>query len=162
MPFYVRMNLIEVNGLEVKQKLLETCESLEENLVRAIHKFVLKRISDLSKEIGDLFQGVQSKAETAEKLVEIERNIEKIRVSEFKKVQLDFADTCKWLFELYNNNFQCEEELKLIHQLSNSVHSFIGKIDHEEVRVKRDREELENKLRRRKEEFVTSIDFVSN
>jgi len=54
--------------------------------VRAIHKFVLKRIADLSKEIGDLFQGVQSKAETAEKLVEIERNIEKIRVSEFKKV----------------------------------------------------------------------------
>jgi len=25
-PFYVRMNMIEVNGLEVKQKLLETCE----------------------------------------------------------------------------------------------------------------------------------------
>jgi hypothetical protein len=47
-------------------------------------------------------------------LVEIERNIEKIRVSEFKKVQLDFADTTKWLFELYNNNFNCEEELKLI------------------------------------------------
>ena len=105
MPFYVRMNMIEVNGLEVKQKLLETCESLEENLVRAIHKFVIKRITDLSKEIGDLFQGVQSKAETAEKLVEIERNIEKIRVSEFKKVQHDFSDTCKWLFELYNNNF---------------------------------------------------------
>ena len=48
---------------------------------------------------------MQSKAETAEKLVEIERNIEKIRVSEFKKVQHDFYETCKWLFKLYNNNF---------------------------------------------------------
>jgi predicted ArsR family transcriptional regulator len=80
------MNMIEVNGLEVKVKLLETCETLEQNLIKAINKFVLKRIADLSKEIGDLFQGVQSKAESAEKLVEIEKNIEKIRASEFKKV----------------------------------------------------------------------------
>ncbi len=57
-PFYVRMNMIEVNGLEVKVKLLETCETLEQNLIKAINKFVLKRIADLSKEIGDLFQGV--------------------------------------------------------------------------------------------------------
>jgi len=78
--------MIEVNGLEVKVKLLETCETLEQNLIKAINKFVLKRIADLSKEIGDLFQGVQSKAESAEKLVEIEKNIEKIRASEFKKV----------------------------------------------------------------------------
>jgi len=40
------------------------------------------------------------------------------------------------------------------------VHSFIGKIDHEELRVKRDREDLENKLRKRKEEFLQNIDFV--
>jgi hypothetical protein len=49
------MNMIEVNGLEVKVKLLETCETLEQNLIKAINKFVLKRIADLSKEIGDLF-----------------------------------------------------------------------------------------------------------
>lgn len=47
--------------------------------------------------------------------MEIEQNIEKIRMSEFKKVQIEFVDTTKWLFELYNNNFNCEEELKLIH-----------------------------------------------
>lgn len=54
-PFFVRMNMIEVNGLEVKQKLLDTCEALEESLVRAIHRLVIKKIQDLSKEIGDLF-----------------------------------------------------------------------------------------------------------
>ncbi len=161
-PFFVRMNMIEINGLEVKQKLLDTCVALEESLVRAIHKLVVKKIQELSKEIGDLFQGVQNKADSVEKLVEIERNIEKIRMSEFKRVQIEFVDTTKWLFELYNNNFNCEEELKLIHQLSNSVHSFIGKIDHEELRVKRDREELENKLRKRKEDFLQNIDFVFN
>lgn len=54
-PFFVRMNMIEINGLEVKQKLLDTCEALEESLVRAIYKLVIKKIQDLSKEIGDLF-----------------------------------------------------------------------------------------------------------
>ncbi len=128
-PFYVRMNMIEVNGLEVKSKLLETCEKLEETLVKAIDRLVLKKIGDLSKDIQDLLQGVTIKAESAEKLVEIERNIEKIRVTEFKRVLHEFTETTKWLFELYNNNFKSEEELKLMYQLSNLVHSFSNKID---------------------------------
>jgi hypothetical protein len=54
---------------------------------------------------------------------------------------------------LYANSFRCEDELSSIYKLSDQVWSFMEKIEKEDRRVSRDRNELENKLRKRRDIF---------
>jgi hypothetical protein len=51
----------------------------------------------------NLISGIEGKAETAEKLVEIEKNIETIRIKAQRDTHNEFIDLTKWLFMLYNN-----------------------------------------------------------
>ncbi len=83
-----------VDGLEVKKNYLNICTNLVETLMRAIHSQILKynlynhqrKIAELIREINSLYEGIASKAETEAKLVEIEKNIEKIIKIENKVV----------------------------------------------------------------------------
>ena len=50
-PFYVRVNMILVDGCEVKKKYLETLDDIIMLLERSIHTMILSNNSNVSKEI---------------------------------------------------------------------------------------------------------------
>jgi len=59
---------------------------------------------------------------------------------------------------LYDNGYRCEDELNQVYKLSEQVHSVMGKIEREDRRVSRDREELENRLRKRRDLFNGNVE----
>jgi dynein heavy chain len=159
-PFYVRMNMVLIDGVEVKQKFLQICDQIIEQLMKSIHAFIMKKNTEITKEIGGLLEGISYKADTPEKLVEIERNIEKIKVKEHNEIEANFSDLKQWLFMLYSYQYKPDEELKAMTNLADQVHTLISKVEREENRIKKDRDDLETKLRKNREEFSANIDSL--
>ena len=161
-PFFVRMNMILIDGLDVKKNFLNICEEIKCKLYAAIHGLILKKIQGINTEITSLLEGINGKADSEKKLVELERNVEIIRLKKNREILNDFKDTVKWLMLLYDYPFQPEEEVRLIYLCSEQVHGLITKVDKEETRLKKERDELDSKLRKTREEFIQSIDILAS
>lgn len=161
-PFFVRMNMILIDGLDVKKNFLNICEEIKSKLFSAIHSLILKKIQSINTEITTLLEGINAKADSEKKLVELERNVEIIRLKKNREISNEFKDTVKWLMCLYDYPFQPEEEVRLIFTCSEQVHGLIGKVDKEETRLRKERDELDSKLRKTREEFCQNIEILSS
>lgn len=63
-----------------------------------------------------------------------------------------------YTYGLLGQEFPDEELKKCFYNLSNGVHELMNRVDREESRILREREDLQNKLSKRKEEFIIKID----
>ena len=100
--------------------------------------------SAIQKEILAIHENISGRADMYEVLVKLEESIEKIRKTEHKKILSEFSDLQKWLTLLYTTSYKIsEDDLRIISAAANSVHTLINKVDQEETRLQRDREELE-------------------
>ena len=72
LPFYVRTNMILVDAVDVKKKYTTALEETISFLQKAIHNDVHSNNTRLAKEIVSMQEAIQVKAETTEKLVELE------------------------------------------------------------------------------------------
>lgn len=155
--------MILVDACEVKRKFLEIIDEIILQLQKSIHTHIINNNTNIQKEILTIHENISSRADLYEKLVELEQAIDKIRKSEHKRILSEFADLQKWLNLLYTTTFKIsEEDLKVIVSTANSVHTLINKVDQEETRLQRDREELESKLRTARESFQNQIDDLYN
>jgi len=161
-PFFVRMNMILIDGLDVKKNFLNICEEIKVKLFSAIHSLILKKIQTINSEITSLLEGINSKADSEKKLVELEKNVETIRLKKNREISNDFKDTVKWLILLYDYPFQPEEEVRLIYTCSEQVHGLIGKVDKEETRLRKERDELDSKLKKTRDEFLQNIEILAS
>ena len=60
---------------------------------------------------------------------------------------------------LYGTSFRIsDDDLKIIASTANMVHTLIHKVDLEDTRLSREREELESKLREKREKFTANIE----
>ncbi|CAD8159976.1 unnamed protein product [Paramecium pentaurelia] len=161
-PFFVRVNMILVDGCEVKKKYLDIIQEIIQLLERNIHDYIMTTNQRISKEIQALQDNIQGRADTTERLVELEAALEKIRKTENKKVQNDFIDLQKWLYQLYTTNYQInEDDLIQISNTSRLVHSLMFKVDQEEIRIQKDRDQLEQFIRERREKFQHNLDEIT-
>lgn len=84
--------MILVDGREVKWKYLEIITDIIQLLEKNIHDQIMSTNTRISKEIQQLQDNISGRADTTERLVELEAALEKIRKTENKRVQNDFAD----------------------------------------------------------------------
>ena len=71
----------------------------------------------------------------------------------------EYQDIIKWLFLLYQTtDVFTEEDLKVLNSTSLLVYNLINKVDYEENRLRKEREEIEGKTRKRRDEFTASIE----
>ena len=61
---------------------------------------------------------------------------------------------------LFGQEFPDEELKKGFYNLSTGVHDLMARVDREELRIVRERDELQNKLRKRKDDFKTVVDTL--
>ena len=156
------MNMVLVDGAEVKAKLLAICDEIIENLFKSIYGLVTRTSQEMNKEIVTLQESIQAKAETTEKLVELESTIEKIRKTEHRRINNEFSDLCRWFFMLHSAPVKLgEEDLRSVHNISQLVHNLMSKVDYEENRLRREREELEGRLKKKRDEFALNIDDLA-
>ena len=64
-------------------------------------------------------------------------------MKDYNAIKIEFRALSEMLFMLYRNHFRCDDELKQIHQLSEEVYQMIPKVDEQEIKVKKDRDDLE-------------------
>ena len=74
----------------------------------------------------------------------------------------EFQDIIKWLFLLYSTtDVITDEDLKGLNSTSLLVYNLINKVDYEENRLRKEREEIEGKLRKKRDDFTQSIDEMT-
>ena len=98
---------------------------------------------------------IKVKADTTDKLVDLEKMIENIKKTDSKRVQHEFVDLRKWL-QLLINNTQYRlnnDDLKNVTSSAHYVHSFMEVVNAEEERLFKERDEIEGKIRKRRNEL---------
>lgn len=155
------MNMILIDGTDIKRQFLQICSDVEKSLQTQIHVYIMKRSADISNDITKRLDDLKGKAQTTDKLVELEQKKEEIKAKEHKRIKEEFTDLQKWIDMLFKTTFTIDDKgLNDIYLTSKAVHSIMAVVDKEEQRIDNEREILEQQLKKRKEEFVKSIDEI--
>lgn len=161
-PFFVRMNMILIDGIDVKKNFLSICDEIKSKLFTSIHGLITRKILTINNDISGLRDSISAKVESEKQLVELEKNVELIRMKRHKEILNEFKDTIRWLMLLYEYPFQPEDEVRQIHLCSEQVHGLITNVDKEENRLKKERDGLDSKLRKTRDEFIQNIEILAN
>ena len=90
LPFSVRTNMIMIDGNDIKQKFLSICEDLINILMKSINDQLLEKNQSIQKDIAQLLENIQQKAESEDQLVAIEQNIDDMRLKDQKVINDQF------------------------------------------------------------------------
>lgn len=161
-PFFIRMSMILIDCTEFKKSLLRICGDLIRKLMKAIHLHIHDQNAFISKEFERMVDDISHKAETPEKLVELEAHVEKIKRIKAKETDALFKDLCEWLKLLYSTNYKVsDDDLTKIKLTSDRVKSLMDIANEHEETLHKEREEIENKIRKRRQDATENIDFIS-
>ena len=82
--------------------MLNICEELEAKLLKDISNIISETNAKITREIEAMIEKISGKADTAERIVELETNLEKIKKKEYNALIDEFEDLAKWLKMLLN------------------------------------------------------------
>ncbi|EGR31445.1 hypothetical protein IMG5_109350, partial [Ichthyophthirius multifiliis] len=157
-PFYVRTNMILVDGVDVKKQYLQICLDIVQILQASIHQYLLTKNGDIAKEITNSQDFIKAKAENYEKMKQLEVKIDNIKRVEYKKILQEFQEVKLWFNLLYGTAHKIsEEDLKQLYITASLVHGMPGFVDNEENRLFKEKEELDIKLKKKKDDFENNI-----
>ena len=91
------MNMILVDACEIKKQFLAICEDILVVLSNYLYNYIISRSTEIAKDIQGMQDYIKVKADTTEKLVDLEKMIENIKKIDSKRVQHEFVDLRKWL-----------------------------------------------------------------
>jgi len=158
LPFQVRMNMILIDAVDVKRQYLAICTDIIAFLHHAVNKYLHLANSDISKEIISIQDYIKNKADTTEKLKDLEITIERIKQKDSKKITHEFQEVKKWISLLYTTPHRIsDEDLSHFFVTSQLVANLMTIVDEQEERLMKERDDLEAKLKKAKEEFELSI-----
>ena len=163
-PFFIRMSMINIDCCAVKKKLLAICrEIIEKKLVVSMSHIVTQNSQKIAKQIELLREDIKPRADSVDKLVELEAAIERIKKIEHKKIKEEFEELYKWLLALVNTPYELsDEEINKVYEIFKMVSAITSDVELNENRIRADREELEDKLRKKREDFRKSLDSVAS
>lgn len=131
------MNMILVDGCEIKKHLVAVCDDILVVLGNYLYGYSTTRSSEITKDIISLQDYIKSKAESTEKLVDLEKTIENIKKTDSKKFQMELIDLRKWLALLLNHTHHRlnNDDLKNITTTASYVHQLMDVVNQEEERL---------------------------
>lgn len=88
--------MILIDGNHIKRKYLQICEDLVNNLMKKINSILIQKNIDLQRDIGLLMDSISINPENEELLVQVERNLERLKLKDQKIVNDEFEDIIKW------------------------------------------------------------------
>lgn len=103
------------------------------------------------------------KADQAERLVELETQVDKIKKQDYNRIHEEYSDLIQWLMMFYNTKHKIkEDDLKQIHATAENVHSVMAKVEDRENKLSTEREDIEKKLKVDKDDFKKKVQELSN
>jgi dynein heavy chain len=164
LPFYIRMNMVLINAVDIKRSLLECINRVCHSLVRNVYEQIKKNNELISKRVDSIDETIRALPDTTEKLVILENYIERVKRTDYKKIKDEFADLTKWLYFCYGSgyNFLKTEEFRTIYLTALSVYNLPQKIDENEIKIGKERELLERNLKLQKEDFERKMNVKAD
>lgn len=106
-PFYVRMNMILIDGTEVKKNYFEICKgiirSIENNCLMTI---LIPRCLKISEQINQIQTQINVPAISTDILVEVQNKTQLLKEKESKEINALFKDIIVWLSRVVMENFR--------------------------------------------------------
>ncbi|KRX11121.1 P-loop containing nucleoside triphosphate hydrolase [Pseudocohnilembus persalinus] len=170
LPFFIRLNMVIVNGVQVKKKYLSTINKLIQKLQEeGIQKQIFDLNKEIQQEISQLIDIISKTADSTEILVGLEKKVDEIRTVDEKKLMAKYKELCNWLSYYLNQTILKDEnqlkevvkdnenELKVVYLVSESLFSMMETVEKEDIRLKDERERYENNLKKDKAQLNREI-----
>lgn len=78
-PFFFSMNMVFIEALALKNKMLRICEDLKKKIVDSVFAMIIKKNSVLNKEISILLEQIGKISDSTQMVVQLEKQIDNIR-----------------------------------------------------------------------------------
>ena len=149
-PSEIPFNMIKINASTIKEQLI----SIPIELRKIIEDHVYKEIDTLStqiiKTLKSNFDGLTTRIENVEKLIEKETWLNNFKAKDFPNLQTNYLNIVKW-YDRFSPFIKFSfDKLKHIYEAKEQILDYRNKIEKEEVRIRNERETLEKRLIGRK------------
>jgi hypothetical protein len=161
-PTVIRMNIFMIICTDLNKSLRNECDNMIRMLLEAVDRqYIDLSCSNLNKSIDEIKDKIGARADTEEKLIEIEKYIEQLKVKEIFEKRDQYESILQWLKVLIDSQYKVTpERLHQIFSAHELVMSLEDIIEKDEAKLKNERTELENKLGRVKVELVHEIEEI--
>lgn len=90
--------MVLIDGTDVKRQYLKICTDISLTLERGVlNNIIIPRSENILDSITKIKEEIKEKAETTDKLVQIQSRIQSVKEKEIKAIKNLFADLIKWL-----------------------------------------------------------------
>lgn len=145
-PSEIPMNMIRIDLKDIKEELLQ----ISRNFRSKITDHVVKEISSLSnkiiKSLKSAFDGICTRIETVEKLIEAETWIENFLRIELIHLQDSYYEMLNWLNKMMAHHEFGIETFRQINETKQCLIDYSEKIEREKLRVLQERENFDKRL----------------
>lgn len=144
LPFYTVARMIEIDLKELKMSLTEKIDVYREGIVKWAYDKMHKSVTELYKNIQTTLDRIKDVPKNSEKLVELEKFIEKIRKELEKQYHNEFENIRKWLTYLYGVNCTfTQDDYVNIHKTATILYSLPERVAAEEREIDEYRQNME-------------------
>ncbi|EAR85626.2 dynein heavy chain (macronuclear) [Tetrahymena thermophila SB210] len=159
LPPFIRMNMILVDGCQVKREYVKICSQIMEKLADSIGETIKQKSLQMDADITKLLQNISKNVDSTQTLVHLEQEIERIRMKEERRITLEYKDLCEWMsFQIGKPRRIDQSEFLKLYGTSQNVYQMMDQVDKEEERIKEQREQIEENLRVQKNNFQKKIE----
>jgi exonuclease VII large subunit len=154
------MNMVLVDCTEIKRKLLDTVAAIKLSLYQSMYEHVKRLNNDVYRKIDGIKEALKPKAETTAKLLELEAEIDRVKKSELSNIKHEFNEMRLWMGTLYDTGSAqlLEENFVSVCLTATCVYTLAEKVDYEELRINREKEELEKLVKQQASDFKIEVD----
>lgn len=144
-PFFIRMNMANVDSSQLKTYLLKCTEDVIRKLEKSVYDLVMNKKNEIQNELEHMISTATSKIEDCKTLVKIESQVDGYRRNGIKKLQDKNIDLVKWIgITLYNTFYVVTgEDLTLLRDTSAFLHRIYERLDKQDTFIFQQRKKLE-------------------
>jgi dynein heavy chain len=149
-PSEVPFNMVKINASGIKDQLRAIPVELRRTIEDHVYHEIEAAATLIVKTLKNNFDGLTTRIDTVEKLIEKETWLNNFKSNEFPALQTSYQDIIRW-YDRFSPYIRFSfERLKHIFEAKEQIIDYRGKIEKEESRIRCERETLEKRLVGRK------------
>ncbi len=145
-PSEIPMNMIRIDLKDIKEELLQISRSFRAKITDHVVKEISSLSNKIIKSLKSAFDGICTRIETVEKLIEAETWIENFLRIELINLQDSYYEMLAWLNKMMAHHEFGIETFRQINETKQCLIDYSDKIEREKLRVLQERENFDKRL----------------
>jgi dynein heavy chain len=147
----IPLNMFKIDANEIKLLLIGISRDLRASISNHIFSELVSLSSKIYKSLKTSVEGIPSRIETTEKLIETENWINNFQRHELAVLQGFYGEMIKWIEKFFPHVRFPFDTLKQIYETKQQLIDYTEKIEKEKLRIQSERESFEKRLRTKHE-----------